>query len=414
MGWLKLILLLALIPITGCGKVFNDSNSSATTPPRAVVDPPIEEPLESSPPRLLSLNDINFDGLQDFVVINEDSESGQLTAVVKDTNDDLISNIDFGDNCRFLSALTLPDMNGDTVEELAVSCQDRTSGEIKTEIREPFNGGLIGNLSYNSDVLWLLSTLIDDMNGDGYPELAALGREPAPSEALVAQIRDPLNDTFISDVFFNNALLPRDLLSIPDINFSGFPELVLLAETSDGEFTSIIRDAQSGELLSSKTLGDQSSALQLAKAPASIALEEPEEIAVLSNGDSPQVLIYEAPDGTQSSLVSLIPAFDPVKLLIISDLNDNQSLELAVLSTNPQTGTTTSEVRDARTGELITNIPLPRLNNPLDMVAIPDTNANGSPELVYLGRRDGDGSLEVLIHDSKTRARLGRLNFGSP
>ncbi|WP_461422926.1 hypothetical protein [Ketobacter sp.] len=429
---MSLALIVSILFIAGCDNisVIGDKDNDGDTVPRTVDNPPPEEPAppeeptdpngpvdpglpdESDPggPILLSLRDVNGDGIQDIAVIIEDPTNEKLTATVKDANNNLINTISFTGDCRLLSAVPLPDMNGDLGMELAVICRDRSTGEPAIEIRNPSNGGLIRNMRFSSDLQLLFTSTVEDVSGDGFPELAALFKETAPTGLLFTQIINPLDGVSMNNVYFDNRFIARDLLSIPDMDRSGIPEIVFLGETSKGEFRTVIRDAQSNAIVSTKSLGSQFTVKQLSVAPNRNG-DSIEEIAALRQDRSLTVLLYQAFDGALSNVVNFNPEFKSEKMLILADINGNGALELAVLGLNPKTDSIKTEVRDARTGDLLSNVLWPTLYLPVDTVTMTDINFNGSQELVYLGRRDSDGKLMVYIKDSITNELLGTIDF---
>ncbi len=99
-----------------------------------------------------------------------------------------------------------------------------------------------------------------------------------------------------------------------------------------------------------------------------------------------------------------------MKLVAVADLNGNGADEAALLARNPDTAQVTVEVRDGRSSKRISRLWFNEECMPLDLAAIADINANGTEEVVMLGRC-ADGKLKAVVKDAGTGERLNVLGF---
>lgn len=97
----------------------------------------------------------------------------------------------------------------------------------------------------------------------------------------------------------------------------------------------------------------------------------------------------------------------PVVLRTIPDLNGNSTTELAALIYKLSTQTTTVQVRDTQSRELITRASLPKRRETVDMQTLPDVNGNGTRELAVLSR----GPTSVSVRDAATGSVISDLSF---
>lgn len=405
--WLMALPVLAgAFLLSACDEVAVNK-SGLDTVDRDVTD--IDDTQVTSP-ALLALGDIGGNGVQDIAVVIDDPDNQKLTVSIKDINGQLVRNVGFTGQFRLLSAKAIPDLSGDGAMDLAVFGRHQTTGDLKVEIKESSTGSTVNDIWYNSQFKLLFTTSIPDMNDGAFPEVVALLEGTPPDNRLFAQINDPLTGNRVNNVFFNSEFTSRHLLALPDINASGFPELALLGRNAAGSYRTIIVDAGDKQVVSHKWHSNQFAVKQQALVP-DMNGNSIEEIALLREGNSVSVMIYDAMSGERVSVVNFNAGFTPLKLVVIPDFSGNGEPELAVLGLNEQTGESKAEVRDADTGEFLNNVWWSQDYPALDMVTIPDVNNNGSDELVAVGKRESDGKIQVFVKDAETNQLIRTVGF---
>jgi Tol biopolymer transport system component len=98
-------------------------------------------------------------------------------------------------------------------------------------------------------------------------------------------------------------------------------------------------------------------------------------------------------------------------LASVGDLTGDGTQSLAVLFANAASGTVTAQIKQATTGTLIQTLLFYQGYAPLDLVVVPDQNANGAPELALLGRHAANGSVQVEVRDTRSGERLSAVAF---
>jgi hypothetical protein len=128
--------------------------------------------------------------------------------------------------------------------------------------------------------------------------------------------------------------------------------------------------------------------------------------------DATQVWVVDAVNNQRvATLAAFNPDYDPLKLVVVDDLNGNGAQEYAVLGRKPATGQVNTTVLDGATGRWLNQIWYDRACMPLDLVSIADLNGNGAAELVMLGRCGTAKVLRAIVKDAKTGQVLNRLDF---
>jgi outer membrane protein assembly factor BamB len=111
------------------------------------------------------------------------------------------------------------------------------------------------------------------------------------------------------------------------------------------------------------------------------------ELAVLSHDSrsaSVSAVIKSAGSGRRVRRISFDSSYWPRQLLRLPDLNGNGTEELAVLGVHRTSGATSVEVRDGRTGLLVSRVPFAADATPHQLVWLPDASASGASDLALL------------------------------
>jgi hypothetical protein len=110
----------------------------------------------------------------------------------------------------------------------------------------------------------------------------------------------------------------------------------------------------------------------------------------------------------------------PQQLLRLSDSNGNGADEVALLGTHRTTGRVAAEVRDGRSGGLISRVPFDPGWVPRKLALLPDLNGNGTPDLALLqvkanivDSRDAPFT-RAEIRDGVTGVPIARIALGIP
>ena len=102
-----------------------------------------------------------------------------------------------------------------------------------------------------------------------------------------------------------------------------------------------------------------------------------------------------------------------VPLISLNDINKDNSPEIAVITYNPALQKATAQVKNAKTGVLVKQIPFNGQFVPTKANVLPDLNGNGAPEIAVLGVRSSDQAVQVEVRDSLSGVKLSAVSFDS-
>jgi len=153
------------------------------------------------------------------------------------------------DNNNFVATATVPDLNGNGVDEIASLYLNQLNNRHTIKIRDPKTHVTLSTLTFTTDTTPPIGlAVIADINGNNIPEIAVLSK-------LNVKIKDAKNNAVIlkSINFLNSTYQPRALSARPDSNGNGFDELTVLGTLQNGKTTSQTRDSSTGLVLFTDT-----------------------------------------------------------------------------------------------------------------------------------------------------------------
>ena len=127
------------------------------------------------------------------------------------------------------------------------------------------------------------------------------------------------------------------------------------------------------------------------------------ELAVLMTRDIDDrtwVHVKDAQTGDFISNVWFESGFRPKDLAVIDNLDANPGSELAVLFVRDSDRRTWVHMKDALTGNFVKNVWFDAEFTPSRLETIPDLDANVGDELAVLSTKDADGRAWVLVRDA--------------
>lgn len=115
---------------------------------------------------------------------------------------------------------------------------------MEARINDALSDVLLNKVGYNPSFELSQVFTIPDLNGNGVQELGVLGTNAVNNQIRV-QIRGALTDMLIRNVYFNKNFQPQDDVAVvDDINGNGSADLVYLVKReNDGKLRVIIRDS---------------------------------------------------------------------------------------------------------------------------------------------------------------------------
>ena len=250
---------------------------------------------------------------------------------------------------------------------------------------------------------------VGDVNDNRYQDVAILENNYGAG-SVRALIKDSSSsDAFINQVDFDDDLKPIDFKVLADINGNGLPELVVLGI---GDSRAQIRDSLSGDVLNTIAFNSNLDAVSLAIMP-DMNMNGADELAVLAKHPSLDWVQVEIRDSTSGALLTTVPfnpAFIPVQLIIVADMNGDGTPELGVLANSKIINHPDKvEIRNLE-AELIGNIWIGF--PPFDSrQAMSYTNENGEKMMAILQSNISNNSMRVARANMDTLKLAGFAGF---
>ncbi|MHC1727451.1 MAG: right-handed parallel beta-helix repeat-containing protein [Syntrophobacteraceae bacterium] len=133
---------------------------------------------------------------------------------------------EFGES--FVGITGLADLNGNGSGEIALLRERSGATPGLVVIQDTETGEIISSISFLATGYTPRAiAVMRDINGNGAPELAVLGVHSTTNVVLI-QVRDALSRQLVNNVYFNKASSPGSFSVIEDVDGNGAPELAVL------------------------------------------------------------------------------------------------------------------------------------------------------------------------------------------
>lgn len=205
------------------------------------------------PQALAAIPDFSGNGAGELVALGEHATTHAAQLQVRDAASGALLNTvnPLPAGYRPAAMATIPDRTGNGVAEIAVLGQALGSGALLVRVRDaqaPQSAGALNafavlDAGFSADAL----ALVPDVNGNGRPELAVLGRHG--DGRVVVEVRDNRNGALVRSIAYElPGFAPEGLAVSPDIDGNGMPELTVIGVGAG--YRSQTRDALTGALVS--------------------------------------------------------------------------------------------------------------------------------------------------------------------
>ena len=192
----------------------------------------------------VAVSDTSGNGMPELGILSVLKGNEQVRMQLWDAMDATFqTNVWFGSVYQPQSLITMPDINANGAEEIVAIGVDPATQNVRVQVRDSASTAThyniwLGNTNEAVDV-----ALVNDINGNGYPDLAVLLKTPQGTGRV--RVQDGLNGAFIRNLFFSAVENPTGLTVMPDYSGNGFEELAALGE-NDGVRHVQILDTSSG------------------------------------------------------------------------------------------------------------------------------------------------------------------------
>jgi len=192
------------------------------------------------------LPDTNDNGADELVVVGADSNGGVRAQAQDALTDAITSTTYYGTSAQAQGVLTLADLSTNSEPEVLMHGRVISSGQDRAQMKDSSSGGLLSNIFFGATYSPVELAVIEDISGDGIPDLAQLSTQ-TDSGAIRVQVKNSANGALISTAYTGSNDTPITVIGIGDANSNGSPDVAILVENVDGTAKVIIRDGATGE-----------------------------------------------------------------------------------------------------------------------------------------------------------------------
>jgi hypothetical protein len=192
----------------------------------------------------VAVADTSGNGMPELGILSVLKDNDQVRTQLWDAVDStFLTNVWFGKVYQPQSMITIPDINTNGSEEIVAIGVDPTTQNVRVQVRDSASSAThyniwLGNTNEAVDI-----ALVNDINGNGYPDLAVLLKTPTGAGRV--RVQDGLNGAFIRNLFFSAVENPTGLAVMPDYSGNDFEELAVLGENAGVRHVQIL-DTSSG------------------------------------------------------------------------------------------------------------------------------------------------------------------------
>ena len=358
------------------------------------------------PSYVAGLPDINSNGFADIAVT---VPGGSSHVHVRDGNTgELISDIVYGDE-PIKAMAVIDDISGNGMPEIAV-LGTRLDNNVRVQVNDSETGTTVNSIFYGSAYTAVDMTVLPDTDANGADELLVVGT--SDSGGIRVQARDALSDAPTSTTYYGTKVPPQGVVTIPDVSTNGEPEVLIHGRvTTTEQGRAQMRDSATRALLRNFNFGSSYVPIELAVIQDVSGDGIPDLAQLARRDDTGQVRIQTKRTDTGETIANAFTGSTerPITVVGIGDANGNSAPDVALLMEQPD-GMAHVIVRDGATGAFIRNIFAGAVRNPMAMALVDDLNMSGDPELAILGD-NGAGTKRVQIKDSISGAQVNTIDF---
>jgi len=193
---------------------------------------------------LVSVTDTSGNGVPEMGILGVLKGNDQVRSQVWDADTAAFqTNVWFGKVYQPHSMITMPDINSNGSDEIVAVGVDPATQNIRVQVRDSDTTATLYNIWLGAVNEAVDIALINDINSDGFPDLAVLLKTPAGVGRV--RVQSGLNGAFIRNLFYSVVEDPVGLAVMPDYSGNGFDELATLG-TSAGTRHVQILDTSTG------------------------------------------------------------------------------------------------------------------------------------------------------------------------
>ena len=249
------------------------------------------------------LPDTDANGAVELLVVGLSDADGVRAQARDALTDAPTSTTWYGTRVPPMGVLSIPDLSLNGQPEVLMHGRVRSSYQGMAQCRDSADKTLLRNFFFGTQYTPIRLVVIQDVSGDGIPDLAQLARQ---HDSGAARVRVKQTDTgaTVANAFLGSTDLPVDIIGIGDANSNGAPDVAVLVERPDGTAKVVIRDGASGAFIRNIFAGAVSHPVAVALVEDLDSSGDP-ELAILGYDDSGsrKVQIRDSIAGTPVNII---------------------------------------------------------------------------------------------------------------
>jgi len=193
---------------------------------------------------LVSVTDTSGNGIPEMGILGVLKANDHVRMQVWDADTAAFqTNIWFGQVYQAQSTITMPDINANGSDEIVAVGVDPNTQNVRVQVRDSDTTATLFNIWLGAVNEAVDIKLINDINSDGFPDLAVLLKTPAGVGRV--RVQSGSDGAFIRNLFYSVVENPVGLAVMPDYSGNGFDELAALGENAGVRHVQIL-DTSSG------------------------------------------------------------------------------------------------------------------------------------------------------------------------
>ncbi len=370
-----------------------------------LVTPPLLEDVGwgVAYPRVASVPDADGNGVDEVAVVRSDRVSGRLSTVVVDPQTGVaVSRSELLRGYASVDLGVVSNFADTAADEVAVLARNPANGAVQVFVTDSGSGEVVSQVGFAPDFRPIALAVVPNFAGSPADELAVLAIRPSDGVALVLQ-KDAQTGQSLKTLAFAQGNHPVDLAVLPNVGGGPASEVAVLVRRPDqGNRGVYVRDASTGTTLQLIQLDAGFSASRLAEAGGDVAV-----VGVDSFGA--RVVVLDPSTGSQTSSFTLSNDLLPLAIAAVPDFGGTTAAEIAVMGMQPTDRALRVLVADSSSGEELHRINLPPARVPLDVVVVPDFSSTPADEVGVLVATETDFRYRVFIDDPGSGLRLAQV-----
>ena len=300
--------------------------------------------------------------------------------------------------------LVTGDLDGNERPEIVLRTIDEYDHEYRLQIRDLSSSGMSSYFKLGAEPI--VDMAVFDRQAGGKRVATLVHRD---NGRTAIRIWNAKTGRKLFQIDVGTGMTPRSLALFPDINGNGEPELAAMGVLVNGAARIRIYDSSSKTLLSKFTHYSSMDPLRLLTIVDAGPLV-PVELGLLLYDTSQtrsRMVIYDAWSGVMTHSLVFRQGFKPVGISAVADQNENRYREVAFVGYRPSDGKAMLQIKDAWTGKQTARSTWKSAGNPVEVSVTPEGDQ------VMVLEVQSDGTSTVRLRAAADAKALGKMQLSA-